>query len=241
MTKEQKEKFNDLLENISEIENCDYVAFKTAIGRAKMLARSFLNIPEDYLTDLGKIKYKPSYGAFTNGSPLHEKLKRDSFSNAKAELKGIVSNVMEEVEISTQSSIEENTVIDNYVDISVIKKLKLLRHPKFKLDKLVLFCEELNSNYQNRNYLSVSILVRSIMNHIPPIFECKNFKELANNYAKNSIKKNFQNLQNSLKHIGDNHAHSQIAKSNLIPTHIQVNFQADLDVLLNEILVVLEK
>jgi len=81
------------------------------------------------------------------------------------------------------------------------------------------------------------MLVRAIADHVPPVFGCASFPEVANNYAcAASFKKSMQNLNQSLRNIADAHLHVQIRKSESVPTAVQVNFSADLDVLLAEVL-----
>ncbi len=83
------------------------------------------------------------------------------------------------------------------------------------------------------------MLVRSIMNHIPPIFKCKNFSEVANNYSGsgNSFKQSMKNLDQQLKHIADMHLHSHIRKKESLPEPQLIDFKPALDLLLQEILV----
>lgn len=80
------------------------------------------------------------------------------------------------------------------------------------------------------------MLVRAITDHVPPIFACKIFAEVANNFAgARSFRGSMQNLNVSLRNIADAHLHVQIRKSEILPTEGQVDFRADLDVLLAEV------
>jgi hypothetical protein len=103
-------------------------------------------------------------------------------------------------------------------------------------------CKELNKNYSASSYLSTAILLRSILDHVPPIFECANFAEVANNYAggSKSFKQNMSHLHNSLRKIADAYLHEQIRKKESLPNKTQVNFAPDLDTLLGEIVRVLK-
>ena len=81
------------------------------------------------------------------------------------------------------------------------------------------------------------MLVRAITDHVPPIFEFKSFLELANNYGgAASFKKSMKHLDQSLRNIADACLHTQIRQTESIPTAIQVNFSADLDVLISEVI-----
>lgn len=80
------------------------------------------------------------------------------------------------------------------------------------------------------------MLVRSILDHVPPEFSCKSFSEVANNYAgSKSFKQSMAHLENSSRKIADAHLHTQIRKTESLPNKTQVNFTNDLDVLLAEI------
>ena len=80
------------------------------------------------------------------------------------------------------------------------------------------------------------MLVRTIANHVPPVFGCKNFAEVANNLAADkSLKKSLEHLDSSLKNIADYNLHQQIRQSESLPTGTQVDFKQDLDRLLEEV------
>ncbi|HLU85070.1 MAG TPA: hypothetical protein VKZ45_06330 [Vicingaceae bacterium] len=124
-----------------------------------------------------------------------------------------------------------------FVDVIRIEELKAIKTKQFDLSKLVRLCEELNNNSVTKNNFSSSLLVRTIIDHIPPIFGFKNFSQLANNYADGtkSFKKSMLNLDNSLRNIADNNIHSQVRTKEVLPTKTQVDFTQELDLLLSEI------
>ena len=130
----------------------------------------------------------------------------------------------------------------NYISNIRIKELSKINNIRFDLTKVIQFCKEINDSWENENYLSVGVLIRALKDHIPPIFECKNFTEVANNYGgeKSSFSKSMKNLENSSKHISDRLIHSHIKKSETLPTETQINFSQDLDVLLEEIVRILK-
>lgn len=135
---------------------------------------------------------------------------------------------------------ELNGYFNVFVDESIIQKLSEIESQDFDLTRLIELCKGLNLNYHNNNHLVVAMIIRSIMNHIPPIFNCKNFNGVANNYkGESSFKGNMQHLQTSFKHIGDSASHSQIKKTEILPTPQGVNFSQDIEVLLIEIITIL--
>jgi hypothetical protein len=69
-----------------------------------------------------------------------------------------------------------------YVDQTRISQLKNLSSQKLDLTKLIELCEELNRCDSQECFLAVATLVRAIIDHVPPIFGCKSFGEVANSY-----------------------------------------------------------
>jgi len=107
----------------------------------------------------------------------------------------------------------------------------------FDFSRLVSLCEELNVAWSNGLWHASSALTRSLLDHVPPIFGCKSFSEVANNYAgSKSFRETMQFLDKAAKKIADSHLHSQIRESEVLPTPTQVNFAGPLDVLLAEVI-----
>jgi len=102
-------------------------------------------------------------------------------------------------------------------------------------------CREINDNFSRENYISVIVLVRSVLDHIPPIFGYKSFSEIVNNakLAK-STKASFEHLDTSSRNIADAYLHIQIRDKEILPTEKQVNFSHDIDTLLGEIIRILK-
>lgn len=129
-----------------------------------------------------------------------------------------------------------------YVDPSRLEELRTLKSPKYDLSKLVRLCEELNTTSNDECYYSIAMLIRAILDHVPPLFGYKSFAELANNYKAGgqSFKRCMQHLENSSRRIADSHLHTQIRKNESLPNRTQVNFSSDLDMLLGEVVRVLK-
>lgn len=123
-----------------------------------------------------------------------------------------------------------------YVDLGRIGELRALSSPNFDLVKLIRLCEEINICDTNDCFLATAMLVRAILDHVPPIFGFTKFSEVSSNYkGSKSFKESMEHLENSLRKIADHHLHVQIRNRESLPTRPQVNFSADLDVLLAEI------
>jgi hypothetical protein len=111
---------------------------------------------------------------------------------------------------------------------------------KWDFARLVELCREINVAAANRCHLSTAMLLRTILNHVPPVFGFNTFDEVANNYggpkSEKSFKVSMQRLQGSLRNIADMHLHSPIRSREDVPTAVQVDFAADLDVLLGAVM-----
>ena len=131
--------------------------------------------------------------------------------------------------------------IDYYVDPSRIEQLKNIKSENFDFFKLVQICMEINTNWQMNNYYTVGLLVRSIINHIPPVFgKYENFDQVIGQYGDRSFKKNMKALNESLRSTADSYTHSLIRQKEPMPTAIQVDYRQNLDVLLSEIIAVVK-
>jgi len=123
----------------------------------------------------------------------------------------------------------------SYVHESRIVELRSVKTDSYDLSRLIKYCEELNLVFLHECYLASAMIVRAIIDHIPPIFSKKSFAEVANNYGAKSFKDSMRNLDNSSRKISDSHLHTQIRRKEVLPNSNQVDFSNDLDVLLAEI------
>lgn len=128
---------------------------------------------------------------------------------------------------------------DLYVDPTRLDELRSIQSEKYDLAKLIRLCEEINDSFVGRGYYSTSALTRAIIDHVPPLFDKKNFSEVANQHGGRSFSSAMKHLDNTSKKIADTLLHSQIDKKVVLPTKLQVNFSQDLDFLLAEIIKIL--
>jgi hypothetical protein len=128
-----------------------------------------------------------------------------------------------------------------YINEDRINQLQSLNCRKFDFTKFIRFCEELNHNFRFENFLSCTMLVRAILDHVPPIFGFNNFNEVVNNHGTKSFKSSMQNLNKSSRKIADCYLHTTIRSKEVLPNSNQVDFSNDLDVLLAEVYRILKQ
>lgn len=124
-----------------------------------------------------------------------------------------------------------------FVAESRLDEIRQISSTKFDFKKLIRICEELNIVHAEKCYLATAMLIRALLDHVPPLFSKGDFTQVANNYGGGgkSFKDTMQRLDAAARKIADTHLHSQIRRGESLPTLQQVNFVAEMDVLLAEI------
>lgn len=127
-----------------------------------------------------------------------------------------------------------------FVSETRVAQLRAITSSTYDLCKLIRLCEEINVTYANGALLATAMLIRSILDHIPPIFAMPNFSQVANNYAgPRSFNDVMRRLDEAARRIADGYLHLQIRTNETLPEPQQVNFAAEVDVLLAEIIRIL--
>ena len=130
----------------------------------------------------------------------------------------------------------------DYINLSRLEEIKAISHPEFDLTRVLSYCSEINSCYRQGNFHAVGMLLRSIMDHIPPIFNVQNFAGVYNNYSgSKSFKQMMEHLDKQLRKIADSYLHTHISKKEVLPNETQIDFRQGLDVLLSEIVKLLSR
>ena len=140
-----------------------------------------------------------------------------------------------------RKEIKLQTVSRADVDPDRINELKKLKNSKFDLAKIVRLCEEINVCFAGECYLAIIVLTRALLDHVPPIFQCRSFGEVANNYVGvRSFKEAMQHLDTSSRKIADHYLHGQVRSTESLPNVTQIDFSNDIDFLLAEVARVLK-
>lgn len=161
-------------------------------------------------------------------------------------LRTVISIVIDDIEINHFKETQKAEVIDTieFVNRNVLMELRQTKSAKFDLCRLIKLCEEINANYRSENYLSVGMIGRTILNHVPPIFGYNNFDEVSSSYGGPKVGKSFKanmvHLNIYLRNIADSYLHQTIRSKEVTPNSTQVEFRQALDVLLEEVLRILK-
>lgn len=122
-----------------------------------------------------------------------------------------------------------------YVDPSRITELRHLTGPRFSTVKLVRLCEELNACTANESYLAAIMLLRAIIDHVPPIFSCQDFDQVVSQTNGRSLQPQLNRLNSQAKDVANRFLHAQIGSTEGLPKRTQVDFRSELDALLGEV------
>lgn len=129
----------------------------------------------------------------------------------------------------------ETLINNNFIEESIIINLRAVSNPNFDLRKLIQFCEELNSNYKTNNFLSCILILRAVLNYVPPIFGYHSFAQVVSQSGR-SLKDIFGVLENECRKVADLHTHLPISKNESLPTKNQIEpFKVQFEILIVEI------
>lgn len=160
------------------------------------------------------------------------------------ELKDFLFEIDKTLSTKPLKKVSETGGVENetyYIESPIILSLSQITSDKFDLTRLIEMCKELNDNYSLKNYLATGMLIRAILDHIPPIFGKTTFAEVSNNYGNKSFKDIVLPLETSSRKISDAYLHTTIRNKEILPNKTQVSFQPNMDFLLSEVIRILKK
>jgi hypothetical protein len=202
--------------------------FKALAIETKSILDSELGLANDYSLNL---LYAINSGTGFSGGPSYASIEEAS-KIVRAAVRAVVRKQSKPLPLSAG--------VKPYVDYSRIAALQKRGAGDWDFTRLIELCREINVASANRCHLSTAMLLRTILNHVPPILGFNTFAEVANSYggakSQKSFKGSMQRLEGSLRNIADMHLHSPIRPREDVPTAVQVDFAAELDVLLGEVI-----
>jgi hypothetical protein len=182
--------------------------------------------------------FVPGLGSFADlfGSPFGSSAGRSASARSKPPGRPTQTPSQTPTQTPTQSSALASAKPDFYVNEARIAELRASTTAKFDLRRLVALCEELNVANQHHLVHAVGMLTRAIVDHVPPLFECAKFSEVANNYpGSKSFKDAMAHLDNTSRKIADSFLHVQVRNREALPNMTQVDFRNAVDMLLQEV------
>ena len=124
-----------------------------------------------------------------------------------------------------------------FLNTDLLIRLKTVQGARLDIRKLVKMCEELNDAYARGNFISSALLLRAIMNHVPPVFGATTFCEVVA-HAGRSVKAILTRLNEEARPIADLHTHFLMRATEHLPTKNQLEpYKAGFEVLMQEVLV----
>lgn len=123
-----------------------------------------------------------------------------------------------------------------YISLSRIEELKKIRNARFDCTRLICMCEELNECATHGNAHAVIMLTRAILDHVPPVFEFKNFSEVVSNYrgGGRSFRASIERLEHQSRKVADRLLHMSIRDKEVAPNMNEVSFTSEIETLLSE-------
>lgn len=106
----------------------------------------------------------------------------------------------------------------------------------FNYKKLIRLMTELNSDFVSGYPYSTSMLIRGILDHIPPLLNCSNFEEVANNYSWEKTDKKYMKALLDFKNEGDDALHRKISSKEDLLEMDNIPSSNRLNILLQECL-----
>lgn len=207
---------------ISQLRTDDVAEFKRIAIEAKVMIDRELGALNDFSWSIKR-------AADNEFRPISQ----ENVRTTRALLQGAVNQIRMKAAPQASSLIPQKPP---YVDLGRLAELRASTKRVWDVGRLIRLLEELNIAHANDCHMSVAMLVRAITDHVPPIFGFPDFVQLASNIAGGrSLRGSMKNLSGSLRNIADAHLHVPIRKTEVLPTGPQVDFKADLDVLLAEV------
>ena len=124
-----------------------------------------------------------------------------------------------------------------YVAPERIAELRACPRTRWDLGRLAQLCVELNVAHGGRCTMATALLLRAILDHVPPIFGMASFDEVAQRYdaGGTTFKKQMHRLQHLTRRVADGHLNRPIQAAEILPSPADVDFRSPLGELLGEI------
>lgn len=118
------------------------------------------------------------------------------------------------------------------IDPGLIERLSHAQSRGLDIAFLVQMCREINSCFAHGNLVATILLMRAVLNYVPPLFGQETFPQVVDNIGR-SLKDSFNHLESGLRKVADFHTHRRIGPTELYPSPGQVEpFKPQFELLL---------
>jgi hypothetical protein len=156
--------------------------------------------------------------------------------DAKAELDALLPDIEAALEQADESvlAVGGSAWI---IDPALIDQLSTATSPDLDVTFLVRMCREINSCFAHGNLVATTLLMRAVLNYVPPLFGQESFPQVVAHIDR-SLKDSFNHLENGLRKIADFHTHRRISPTEFYPSPAQVEpFKPQFELLLQQVVV----
>lgn len=154
---------------------------------------------------------------------------------AHAEIESLLPDIEAALEQCDEAALATGTSAW-IVNPSLIEGLAQTSSSTVDVEFLVKLCKEINSCFAHGNMVATILLMRAVLNYVPPVFGQGTFEQVVANISR-SLKDSFGHLENGLRKIADFHTHRQIGGGDLYPSAAQVEpYKPQFELLLQQVL-----
>lgn len=124
----------------------------------------------------------------------------------------------------------------SFIAPEVLARLRSIKPTRLDFRKLIGFCEEIDDAYRRGNHLSTILLIRAVMNHVPPVFGQTTFAAVVAQ-AGRSVKPMLERLEGEARPIADLHTHHLMRARESVPSRNQIEpYKGSFELLLQEVI-----
>jgi len=154
--------------------------------------------------------------------------------HARAELDALLPDIQAVLERADESALAVGGSAW-IIDPALIEGISNAQSPTLDVAFLVRMCREINSCFAHGNLVATTLLMRAVLNYVPPLFGQETFQQVVANIGR-SLKDSFDHLENGLRKIADFHTHRRIGPAELYPSPAQVEpFKPQFELLLQQV------
>lgn len=154
--------------------------------------------------------------------------------DANAELDALLPDIEDALELLDEAGMRAGANLW-IINPDLIGRLAKMESNRVDVASLVRMCREVNSSHAHGNVLATVLVMRTILNHVPPVFGYEAFGQVVANVGK-SLKESFDHLEKGLRKVADFHTHRKMTAAEFYPSVAQVEpFKPQFEVLLQQV------